>query len=154
MKKFLLLLGLTTVASSIAIAQGGRFISVLGGMDIEEGGTARVLARVVPGNPFPLGHFGITFSGNVIKSVRISQFDDWFANEGTGFFAGRATMVLMRNNIATTLEGRCAVMVDDADNSNLPSFDRFFLHFTVDGTGEVIVRHGEMTRGDVILRPW
>lgn len=154
MKKLLLLFGLALVSSSFALAQAGRLISVTGGMDIQEGGTARVLARVTPGNPFPLGYFGITFNGNEIKSVRISQFDDWFSNEGTGFFAGRASMVIMRSGVASILEGRCAVMVDDLDHSNLPFPDQFFLHFTVDGTGEVIVRHGLLTRGDVILHPW
>ena len=142
-----LALSATVVAS--ASAQQGRQITAIGSMDVNEGGSAYVLGNVLNTPLGAIGRFTVNFDSGQIRKVWMESFEDFFANHITGALSGKAFANVVRNGRVERVPGFCVVMVDDLDllEGNFP--DQFFLHFTVDGTGEVIVRHGLMTTGDI-----
>lgn len=147
MKKLLVMM-LVAVAT-FASAFTGAHISMLGGMDVRTGGTARVLSRVSLDGPVPMGYFSINFSQGEVRSARMFTFEEFSGNSFTAFLTGRGEIVLLRNGVATKVSGFFTLMVDDVDE-DFPDFpDQFLMHFTADGTGEVFVRGGLMVRGNI-----
>lgn len=144
---------LPVLCPTVAWAQNGAKITAIGSMDVEEGGSAYVLANAVESGDGGRGRLSVNFSSGGLRKVWMDGFEDFFANFFTGALSGKATANIVRNGTFERVGGYCVVMMDDLDLIDGGESDRFFLHFTVDATGETIVRHGSMVRGDIVIDP-
>lgn len=134
-----------------AFAQTGAKITAIGSMDVEEGGSAHVMANVVGTGTGGTGRLVVNFDTGEFRKVYMDGFEDFFANFFTGAVSGRCTVNLVRNGRFQRVSGYCVVMMNDFDLIEETGPDSIFVHFTADGTGETIVRHGSMVRGDVAI---
>lgn len=138
---------LLVVTVSTASAQNAS-ITLMGGMDVSEGGTGTLLGRVTDA---PTGQFGVNFGAGTLLAVRSTRVQEVVIPGATSFFSGQGVAAVIENGQLVLKPGQFFVMVDDLDLDGLPHPDQFFLQFRFDN-GQVETRHGLMTRGDITIR--
>ena len=142
-------LAVFVLLAAAAHAQIGSSISIRGTMSIQEGGNAAAQGFVESTEKGILGSFGISFDRGPLTSLRMARFTGFSAPGDTAFFEGPAQAVMIENGRKVLVRGHCIVMVDDLHER--PSFpDQFFMHFTT-RDNRIIVRHGRMTSGDIVV---
>lgn len=118
-------------------------------MSIIQGGTAVVSGRAMPG---PVGAFDIAFSHGALASVSAIKVNAFFAPGLTAGFEGVAVGVFREGSTSRAIAGVFHVYVDDLSGMTPPLPDQMIFTFKPKG-GEMLVRHGRIIRGDILVIP-
>jgi hypothetical protein len=79
----------------------------------------------------------------------MSRFTDVFIPGLTAGFEGPAVATIVRNGQPQSVRGTCFVLVDDLASVSFP--DQMVLLFTGPTRVGTLVRHGVVTRGDIMV---
>ncbi len=139
-------IGLVLLVGLLGAAQAHAQILIDAGMSVQEGGGARASGIVLEDRS---GSFEIGFSSGDLRSLRMSRFSEVFIPGSTAGFEGPAVATIIRNGQSQTVRGTCFVLVDDLASVAFP--DQMVLVFTGPSGVGTLVRHGTVTRGDILI---
>lgn len=127
-----------------ALSQG--VISMSGLMTVQEGGSGLIRGSVSD-NP-AAGTFFAAFDTGALAQVRSTGVASVSIPGITAFFSGRAVVVVNGPGGPREVRARYTVMVDDLTDFKYP--DQFFIRVDT-SEGQTYVRHGRLTRGDIVV---
>jgi hypothetical protein len=146
------LIGALLVLSLAGAVSAQGSISIFGQMTIQQGGHAFASGRVRDSAAGPVGSFAISFTAGDILSIEANKVVTLFVPGSTAGYEAVATAQIREGSVTRAVTGKMHIYVDDLASLTPPQPDQMILTFQPK-VGPMIVRHGKMIRGDIVVTP-